>query len=276
MGQPQTQDTLSGDRQIESTRRIGWLLLIYLLFWVLVGSRLAVPEVSALISAELVDLLRYALVAAMLLVSRRDLRDFRIDRLAAVFFVVFGALLRIPAVPGLPNPEPTLWVFGLIALSLVVLVYRSPSTHPRWAAINWGWIGLALISAPLPIVGVAATQTLLTGSRTTIVPTAQFSGPALAYLFVYWMGHAAALEEPAFRGFLWGYLERQQLKGAHIWLLQAALFWLGHLRYLGNPFLFWVTVPLGGLLMGWLSWHSKSLAPSMVAHAAYNTLVAFL
>lgn len=233
-------------------------------------------EAEAGISPELIDVVRYALIAAMLVVARKRLRVFRIDKLSVASFVVFGAILRIPASSGETATQPTFWLFSVIAFPLAAVLFRTRSTEDRWEGVNWGWIGLALLSAPLPIVGVAAIAGLVTGIPTTIAPTAPLTLPALNYLFVYWMGHAAVLEEPAFRGFLWGFLEQHRWRGVHIWLLQAALFWLGHLRYFSNPFLFWVTVPLGGLLLGWLSWHSKSIAPSVVAHAAYNTLIAFL
>lgn len=262
--------------QSQVTRRIGWLLLVYLLSWLPAIGRKTLPDTGSIVSVETLDLLHYATTAAMLVVARRSLREFRIDKLSLTFFVVFGAILRIPASPTISKTEPTFWAFSLIAVVLVIAIFRSRSALERWAHASWAWVGLGLISSVGPILLVAVVHTLVTGSPTVMALAAPLSGPALSYLFIYWMGHAAVLEEPAFRGFLWGYLEQHRWSGMRIWLLQAALFWLGHLRYIDNPLLFWVTVPLGGLLLGWLSWHSKSLAPSMVAHAAYNTLGAFL
>ena len=259
----------------QATNRIGWLLLVYLLSWLPVVGRSSLPE-TGILSAETLDLVHYAITAAMLVVARRSLRDYRVDKLSLILFVGFGGILRIPADPAFTEPEPTIWAFTLVAALLVVALLRSRSIRERWAQVSWSWVGLGLISSAGPVLVAAVVLTLITGTRTVISPVAPISGPALFYMFIYWMGHAAVLEEPAFRGFLWGYLGQHRWSGVQIWLLQAALFWLGHLRYFDNPLLFWVTVPLGGLLLGWLSWHSKSLAPSMVAHAAYNTLVAFL
>ena len=262
--------------QSQVTRRIGWLLLVYLLSWIPVIGRTNLPQTGAIVSVEALDLFHYIVTAAMLLVARRSLREFRIDKLSLTFFVVFGAILRIPASPSISRTEPTFWVFSLTAAVLVVAVFRSRSMRQRWAQLSWSWVGLGLISSIGPILLVAAVSTLVTGTPTVIALAGPLSGPALFYVFVYWMGHAAVLEEPAFRGFLWGFLEQRHWSGVRIWLLQAGLFWLGHLRYIENPLLFWVTVPAGGLFYGWLSWQSKSLAPSIVAHATYNSIAAFL
>jgi membrane protease YdiL (CAAX protease family) len=93
--------------------------------------------------------------------------------------------------------------------------------------------------------------------------------------FLSFLGNSAVLEEPAFRGFLWGYLEDFRWKPIQIWLLQAAMFLLAHLRYIDRPFTFLVAVPAAGLLFGWLSWKSRSIAASLVAHAAYNSIATY-
>ena len=49
------------------------------------------------------------------------------------------------------------------------------------------------------------------------------------------------------------------------------LFWLAHIYLLGgSPITFWVSVPLGGLVVGVLAWRSRSIAVSMLAHGAAN------
>jgi membrane protease YdiL (CAAX protease family) len=90
------------------------------------------------------------------------------------------------------------------------------------------------------------------------------------------MSRAVILEEPVFRGFLWGFLRERGWNEKVIWLSQAALFWLAHLNYVQRPYTFWLVIPLSGLVYGWLAWKSRSLAPSMLAHAAYNSLAAVL
>jgi membrane protease YdiL (CAAX protease family) len=96
---------------------------------------------------------------------------------------------------------------------------------------------------------------------------AAFTGTA----FAYHLGFASISEEPLFRGFLWGYLRRAGWKETWIWLTQAAIFMSAHLYFKDAlPFEFWIVVPLAGLILGFLAWHSRSIAPGMMAHAAFN------
>ncbi|CAG0930278.1 hypothetical protein TFLX_01635 [Thermoflexales bacterium] len=91
--------------------------------------------------------------------------------------------------------------------------------------------------------------------------------------FIYQLGYAAVSEEPLFRGFLWGYLRKLKCPEKWIWLFQTGLFMLGHIYYVTNaPVSFWIIVPVGGLVTGWLAWRSRSIATSMAAHGALNAL----
>ncbi len=89
----------------------------------------------------------------------------------------------------------------------------------------------------------------------------------------YQTGYAAVSEEPLFRGFLWGYLRKGGWSDGWICLFQAGLFMLGHIYYLNSlPISFWIIVPTGGLVLGWLAWRSRSIATSISAHATLNAL----
>jgi membrane protease YdiL (CAAX protease family) len=99
---------------------------------------------------------------------------------------------------------------------------------------------------------------------------ATFTGRA----FVYHLGFASISEEPLFRGFLWGYLRRLGWKDIWIWPAQAAIFMSAHLYFIDAlPFEFWIVVPLAGLILGLFAWWSRSIAPGMMAHAAFNASV---
>jgi membrane protease YdiL (CAAX protease family) len=86
------------------------------------------------------------------------------------------------------------------------------------------------------------------------------------------LGFAAIMEEPLFRGFLWGYLRRLQWREVWIWLFQAGLFMFSHIYYLTGtlPISFWILVPFGALVLGWLAWRSRTITTSMAAHAMVN------
>lgn len=149
---------------------------------------------------------------------------------------------------------------------------------------SWGrlreraaWIpGLSLgcisLSAALILPGAVA---LLVQSNNSDL----FAALAIRYSLEFFqqMGHAAILEEPIFRGFLWGYLAERGWNDRRILLAQAGLFWLAHLpRNYAQPVVPFLTLPAGGLFYGWLARRTRSVAASMVAHAIYNAFVGMI
>lgn len=222
------------------------------------------------------ELLIYAITAAMLVVARSSLAEYKIDKLTVVGFLLFGTLLRLPSATSDGTPlDPLYCAFGAVALLLVVALLRSRPAGISWAHPSWEWIGLGLISGVGPVLLASVARMLVSGNPSPIEAALPLSAGGLVFMFLYWMGHSAIIEEPAFRGFLWGYLEQRGWGGLRIWFLQAALFWLAHVRYIDRPYTFWVAVPAGGLLFGWISWKSRSVGPALLAHAAYNSLAAF-
>lgn len=87
------------------------------------------------------------------------------------------------------------------------------------------------------------------------------------------IAYVAIYEEAIFRGFLWGYLEKKKWDNKWILVFQGILFWLLHLYYLPNsPIVFWISVPLVGLILGLVAWRSRSITTTIIIHALYNTL----
>ncbi|MDD4796507.1 MAG: CPBP family intramembrane metalloprotease, partial [Eubacteriales bacterium] len=75
---------------------------------------------------------------------------------------------------------------------------------------------------------------------------------------------AAAVEEPLFRGILQRGLAARLRKWPAL-VLTALLFALCHFQHQGLPTLFVV-----GLCLGWLTWQTGSLWPSIAMHLSYN------
>lgn len=100
--------------------------------------------------------------------------------------------------------------------------------------------------------------------------------PSIYYFvvpFIIQLNRASVIEEPLFRGFLWGFLKKASWKDSQICLFQAALFMFGHIRYLGeNNYSFFVIVPISALIFGLLVWRSKSISTSMITHGLINSV----
>lgn len=279
---PKQHSVLEGQASPQEKRnpivsRIGWFLLAYLLVGILLVNLLVLlGQIETYDIIQKLDFAVYAITAAMMAVARKSFRDFRIDRLSIILFIVFGTVLRIPPPSAVASAiDPTYYAFGLIALVLAVVVHRSRKIRGRWASTDWRWLVMGAFSGLVLVPVFAILGPLFSGESIRLRPAWPITTGALFLTFIYQMGHTAILEEPVFRGFLWGYLEQRRWHPAYIWQLQAALFWIAHLRYYERPFTLWVALPVGGLLFGWLSWKSRSISASLLAHAVYNTVGAF-
>src|SRR6266498_588434 len=228
-------------------RRIGWLAIAMLLF-------LRIPFTIAITymfpsdrytGPAIYHVGTYLLTAFLIWWERNDLAIVHLETLTLVIIVLLKPIqtlvlksLRIETPLTFPHPVGLLlWVIG-IGLSALenYNVFQAD----------------AMVNSPSPV---------------SLSSIAASTGTA----FLYQLGFASVSEEPLFRGFLWGYLHRSGWKEGWIWLAQAAVFMSAHLYFRDAlPFEFWVVVPLAGLILGILAWRSRSVAPGMMAHAAYN------
>ncbi len=253
------QTAASPRAQIDSHLKVGLVLLALYL-----AARFELTVVDTLQAWGIIeghgqwvlDALTYgSLVCAMGLIvwERKRLAQFHIDGLA-VAFIVFGAINHKAVGLGLA---------ALFLLALLVLAVKPGG--PAQKAGVWLAVGLA---AGFALGGVSGLG--LRAAAPPLGPPASVS--ALISCFVAQLSRAATYEEPLFRGFLWGYLRLLGWKDGAILWFQTGLFMLGHLYYLpSHLFSLLFIVPLGGIIFGLLAWRSRSIAPSMLAHAAANS-----
>jgi membrane protease YdiL (CAAX protease family) len=97
--------------------------------------------------------------------------------------------------------------------------------------------------------------------------------PVVVSMFLFQMTGPAVNEEPMLRGILWGYLRSKGFADKQVWIIQAGIFWLAHISHLGFSVTAFFLVLPGGLIFGWLAMKSRSIAPSMIAHATVNTFL---
>jgi membrane protease YdiL (CAAX protease family) len=258
------------------------ILLVLLLIRVVYlggGRLLTQPDTpSWLLPSEMV--LTYPLTSALIYLQRYRLGDFHITQLSLLLFL--GAPFAEPLV-GLLTRGWVDWPFEIpfrltvsaTAVVLVILLWKS-RTEVKHAKdrLRWIIIALALGLVIALVYGWYFEYTAFgrIGVRDIIrKPPATLSDMVL--LLSIQMMNAAVMEEPLFRGFLWGYLRRWNLSNPIIWLIQGSLFWLAHIYYLGQvPFSFWLLVPSAGLIFGWLAWRSHSIAPGLLTHTLVNGL----
>ena len=259
-----------------------------LIFWILVGGLFflripfytGVSVISPTATAWAIPVYEvgtYLLTAITVWWERERLSDYHIDKLA-LGIIIFGAPLELLFyqfhIPfNYPSISRAYWLYLPISLVLGISLLVGHTRLPRSQKKSWLWLMIAILTGIILGVFVGILMRNNWPDITKYKPLTQiFSLPAkvLIFLPMHQMFFAGIAEEPFFRGFLWGLLRKVGLNEIWIWLIQAGLFWLGHLYYLGTrPWSFWLVIP-GGLVLGWLAWRSRSIANSMIAHGLEN------
>jgi len=275
--------SISGHRRIT----LGLILALFILRFCVTASRMLTnPSEWQVLPAF--EIGTYLLVAIFLIWESHSLQEYHVNTLAIWMVILFKPLETIyqsvmtqfsssMAFPMAFPSFPSLFIW-VIALGLLVhfrsRLFQKEAVAPR----DWKWVligGLAGLAAilitaypfsfqipPLNLPGGYSVSSVLVSSLA--------SGLAMV---PYQIGYAAVSEEPVFRGFLWGTLRKSGWRDGWIWLFQAGLFLLAHLYYINTmPISFWIIVPVGGLVLGWLAWRSRSIATSMAAHGVMNGL----
>ncbi len=254
--------------------RIGWLVLAMLLL-------LRIPY-SVLLTYASADntgwgpagfqLGTYLLVVFLIWWERNDLSAVHIDTLAIALIIVFEpaqtVILRYWHIDTpLTFPHPAGLLMWAASIILLVALWRSPHKPAPIYGISLAWLAGGFL-AGLLFSAVPNIDAFLRIQDIVPVPSLAAS---TAVAFFYQIGFAAVSEEPLFRGFLWGYLRRLGWREPWVWLGQALLFMLAHIYFINALHAqFWAAVPAAALILGLFAWRSRSIAPGMLAHAAYN------
>jgi membrane protease YdiL (CAAX protease family) len=228
------------------------------------------------------DIGTYLLTTFLIWWEVDHLADYHIDTLVVLIVVLFKPiqtlilklwgfndhLLTFPSLPSL-----LIWLIAIV-FALGMWSKRSRLTAVRSVSIRWLLTGM--------LVGLL-TAVVLSFPMSLQIPKAELtSEPSIGaatltvlaqvlLAFPYQIGYAAVTEEPLFRGFLWGYLRKLQWREVWIWLFQAGLFTFAHIYYIiKHPISFWIIVPVGALVLGFLAWRSRTIAASMAVHGMMN------
>ncbi len=191
-------------------------------------------------------------IAVVLLIRRRDLSGLNID--AAFPFIFIWATFAF----SLGNPGPVGWAAAILAVFLLLSLRKDDQRPGKMQPVTlWALFGIA----------VAFCVCLILVRR--------ILDPGMIRSAIHWMlidfPPNAVVEEVVFRGLLWMSLRSRGWSDGPILGLQATLFWLAHIQYLfTDPVGFWVIVPILSLALGIITWRTRSLTASTVAHLCMN------
>ena len=260
--------------------QIGWLILI-LLFLLRIPYTLAIIyflPIENQIGAAIYEVSTYFLVCFLIWWECKWLKEFHVDSAALLLILLIRPIQTfILSYWGVGSPlafpRPLALVLWGISLGTLAALwqsgFRAAGSNSR--SRTWLVVGL-LVGIFLSILENLPTFRSMLANNTNLAQTQLTSVLYSTSLNVlYHLGFAPINEEPLFRGFLWGYLRQLKWKEHLIWLFQALLFTSAHLYLAGQfPLRFWVFIPVAGLLFGFLTWRSRSIAPAMLAHAMVN------
>lgn len=246
------------------------LLILRIPFVMGIGFLFSPYPIWALLTYEIGT---YLLISILLIREKENLAIFNIDRLSIIIILVFGSIFKISFLVGFPLASAILSISFLFISILLFNRLRKFSkliqTGP--GVLRWLWKGV-LITIGLSIFFGFLVD--LTDSRDLAwFPANKFLlFFSLLNAFIGQFSSAVILEEPLFRGFLWGYLRSLEWNENTIWFAVSGLFWVSHLHIFTNLYSMFVITPIISLAYGYLVVRSRSIAPSMVAHAVYNAI----
>lgn len=266
----------------KTERMVRWVAIVGLLvlrFPLLIVAAMLFPTYKS-IAGMIFETGTYFLSAVLIWLERDRLSDFNIDGLA-LWIIILAKPVEVFLLPrmGFSNTPlafphiPALIVLSISAAQfLLFLVYRRTSLKIGRKSVLWylAGIGIGLLTAAaLSYPSSFSVEWPILSHKYALWP---FVGMALQGL-VYQTGYAAVSEEPLFRAFLWGYLQKSAIGPMWSWLLIALSFSLGHLYYVNSvPISFFVTVPVASLVLGFIAWKSRTIATSLAAHGTVNSV----
>ncbi len=256
------------DNKINKIINLG-LLSFYIFIRLIVVNILRIFGTDTYLSAEIIDILIFLIIMVLLLINFHDLENYNIDLLTLLIVFAFIFLYCV-----LLNKSPLTWLYILLwimisATTIAILAIKKTKLR-KPDNISILWFGGSIILGV--VIGLFFSLLIINGTQSTSAPTTTLSARMVVFFFTWSMAAASIPEELFFRGFLWGFLKKSGFKENKIILIQAALFWIGHLYYYNIKITFWIIIPTSGLLLGWLTYKSKSIFPSLIVHAIYNTL----
>ena len=266
-------------------RKVGSVVLVLLLL-------LRIPYTLAIIyllpienqsGAAVYEVSAYLLTLFLIWWERDRLSDFHIDGTALVFIVLLRPvqtlILRYWDVDRSPLtfPHTASWMLWLGAVGLSAALWKSGFRLPRLQPWTAGWLLVGMVAGVCVSVleNLRSVRSALESPTAAALPVSVIISSGLNV--VYHLSFAPTVEEPMFRGFLWGAIRSLGWREGWILLIQAALFTSAHIYYAARyPLTFWVFIPFAGLLLGMLAWRSRSIAPAMLAHGLINGSVYLL
>jgi len=213
----------------------------------------------------------FLFLSFLLWMEKQNLNDFHLDTISIGLFLIIRPIMLF-----IYSDIDIIEIIGaiiiiIISISLIIKFQSSIKLLPRVKrkTIIWGIIAIfvgisqGLLRDPNIIDKIEITQKLLSFS---------------IWVIFYYFSQTVIEEEFIFRGFIWGYLRRIGWKDIGICFFQAILFWILHFyRFNYKAGDFWgLRFFIASFIYGLITWKTRSITPSIMAHYSYNTMDAIV
>jgi membrane protease YdiL (CAAX protease family) len=202
----------------------------------------------------------YILTTAIVWLNRHRLTALNIDRPFIVALLLSGVFYVIYLIQ-------SVGIFVGIAVGLIYwayqnnqLVFKNPVPGSKGTGL------LILLTVVLALVPVLLV-------RPKINTPLDFQIFITTFLAILVTQLATIIfEEVLFRGALWAYIRNLGISEQVAFYIVAILFWVSHYEYLSlsSPYFFWIALPILSILLGLISWRSKSITQSTIGHFLFN------
>lgn len=261
--------TMSSKKRSNSIFLLLLIMLLILRFPVLISACCHITPFYEFMVSYIFQDGTYLITAILILLKRDTLFDYNIGICSLIIFILAPASEILSEYFEFRRIQTCLWFeIGVSICLFIALFLFRPKFHKRSIKEILLWFLIAVAVG----ICIGILSGLLQRTRGTIFPDRPTVW-VITYKFLIQLGNAAIIEEPLFRGFLWGFLKKSHWNDCWIWLFQALLFWLGHIYFLGvNNYSFFIIIPMGALILGLVAWRSKSIAASMTVHGLFNSI----
>jgi membrane protease YdiL (CAAX protease family) len=252
------------NREFALNEKISNVILISLLLVRLLGQY--VPRVFGADTPNWYAGIVYILTAAIVWLNRHKLAALNIDRPFILALLLGGVLYVIYLIQ-------SVGIFVGIAVGFIYWAYlNNQLVFKNPVPFEWGTGLLILLTVLLALAPVLLVRPTLK----TPLDLPMFITTFLEILITQLA--SIVFEEVLFRGALWAYVRNVGLSEQAAFCIGAILFWVSHYEYLSlnSPYFFWIAAPIIAILLGLMTWRSKSLTPSTISHFLFNFISAVI
>ncbi|HXQ38715.1 MAG TPA: CPBP family intramembrane glutamic endopeptidase [Anaerolineales bacterium] len=212
----------------------------------------------------------YLLIALLILLEKKNLHEFNLDRLSLIILVSSSVFRRRL---GVANEFIFLLLISVAGLAVFIIALLNWANIPR---TNSRWVIIGLFVACISLLPISLIESFQ-------LPTNPNNSPGPYGMFwdtirraIYDLSFTAPIEEILFRGFVWGYLRKLNWDIHKVFLAQGVLFWLSHIGRIGSSLTFFFSIPILTYISSELTKRSGQVSPSIISHLIINTMVSVL